>query len=119
MYIFIAIIFIAELIIAHWLISNIVKLGKQVQYYNACVKTFNQLLQTCIQYVRCLVSSFKNSSEKAITYIKKKREQFIYKIIMVIAIYSLLILFKVKTNKAKKIVRLVGAIKDLALELAI
>ena len=110
MYIFIAIIFIAELIIAHFIISNLIKWDEKVRYYNACVKTFNPLLQTCLQYGRCLVSSFKNSFEA---------EQFISKIIFAVAIYSLLIIFKIKTNKAKKIYKLAGAIKDLVLELVV
>lgn len=119
MYIFIAIIFIAELIIAHFIISNLIKWDEKVRYYNACVKTFNPLLQTCLQYGRCLVSSFKNSFEGVILYVKKKRELFISKIIFAVAIYSLLIIFKIKTNKAKKIYKLAGAIKDLVLELAV
>ena len=119
MYIFIAIIFIAELIIAHFIISNLVKLDRQVRYYNACVETFNPLLQTCMQYSRCLVSTFKTSIENTITFIKKKHEQFINKIVFAIAIYSLLVIFKVKTNKAKKVYKLVGTIKDLLIELAV
>ena len=119
MYIFIAIIFIAELIIAHFIISNLIKWDRQVRYYNACVETFNPLLQTCMQYGRCLVSTFKNSFENAITFVKKKREQLISKVIFAVAIYSLLIIFKVKTYKAKKIYKLAGTIKDLLLELAV
>ena len=119
MYIFIGIIFIAELIIAHFIISSLIKWDKQVQYYNACVESFNPLLQTCMQYGRCIVATFKNSFENIISYIKKKHEQFINKIVFAIAIYSLLILFRVKTKKIKKIYKLAGVIKDLVFELAV
>ena len=80
MYIFIAIIFIAELIIAHFIITHLIKWDRQVRHYNACVETFNPLLETCMQYSRCLVSSFKNSFENTINFVKKKREQLINKI---------------------------------------
>lgn len=119
MYIFIAIIFIAELIIAHFIISHLIKWDRQVRHYNACVETFNPLLETCMQYSRCLVSSFKNSFENTINFVKKKREQLINKIIFAVAVYSLLIIFKIKTNKAKKIYKLAGTIKDLLFELAV
>ncbi len=119
MYIFIGIIFISELIIAHFIISNLIKWDRKVRYYNACVESFNPLLQTCLQYGRCLVASFKNSFEKFIAYIKKKHEQLITKVVLAVVIYSALILFKVKTKKVKKIYKLAGVIKDLVLELAV
>lgn len=119
MYIFIGIIFISELIIAHFIISNLIKWDRKVRYYNACVESFNPLLQTCMQYGRCLVASFKNSFEKFIAYVKKKHEQLITKVVFAVAIYSVLILFRVKTKKVQKIYKLVGVIKDLVLELAV
>ena len=119
MYIFITIIFIAELIIAHFVISRLVEWDRKVRYYNACIEAFNPLMQTCLQYGRCLVSSFKNSFESLIIYVKKKHEQFINKIIFAIALYALLVLFKIRTEKAKKIYKLAGLIKDVVLELSI
>lgn len=119
MYIFIAIIFIAELIIAHFIISHLIKWDKQIRYYNACIEAFNPLMQTCLQYGRCLVSSCKNSFESIILYVRKKHEQIVSKIIFAVAIYSLLIIFKIRTDKAKKIYKLAGVIKDLVLELAV
>lgn len=119
MYIFIGIIFISEIIIAHFIISNLIKWDRKVRYYNACVESFNPLLQTCMQYGRCLVASFKNSFEKFIAYVKKKHEQLITKVVFAVAIYSVLILFRVKTKKVQKIYKLAGVIKDLVLELAV
>lgn len=119
MYIFIGIIFIAELIIAHFIISNLIKWDRKVQYYNACAESFNPLLKTCMQYGRCIVATFKNSFENVIAYVKKKHEQFVTKIVFAIAIYSVLVLFRVKTQKIKKIYKLAGVVKDLVIELAV
>ena len=119
MYLFVAIIFIAELIIAVTVINYIVKADRAVIKYNECVKVLNPLVLTCMQYARCLVSSFNKSFEKFIVFIKKKQEQVVYKTIIVIAIYAFLFLFKMKADKASKIYRLVGAIRDVVVDFAV
>ncbi len=119
MYLFIAIIFIAELIIACTIINLIVKADRKVRSYNACVEAFNPLAQTCLQYARCLVSTFNQSFETFFVFIKKKQEQIIFKTIVIIAIYSLLFLFKIKADKASKVYRLVGVIRDIVSEFAV
>lgn len=119
MYLLISVIFIAELIITFTLIRLIVRLDRKVNYYNCCVLTFNPLLKTILEYTRCVVSNFKNSFEKIISFVEKKREQLIYRTIIVIAVYVFLFLFKFNTKKASKIYKLVGVIRDLALELAV
>ena len=43
----------------------------------------------------------------------------IFKTTVMIAIYVFLIVFKLKTKKASKIYKLVSAIRDLALEIAV
>lgn len=115
---FIAIVFIAELIIALNLIMLIVKADKKVREINDCVTVFNPLAETFMQYVRCLVKSFNSSFTDVIEFFKKKKEQVIFKTVVMIAIYALLIVFKLKTHKASKIYRLISAIRDLALEIA-
>ena len=119
MYLFIAIIFIAELIIAVTIINYIVKADRAVIKYNECVKVLNPLVLTCMQYARCLVSNFNKSFEKFIVFIKKKQEQVVYKTIIVIAIYAFLFLFYMKADKASKIYRLVGAIRDVVVDFAV
>ena len=119
MYIFIAIIFIAELIIACTIINFIVKADRAVRKYNECVKVFNPLAMMCLQYVRCMVSTFSKSFGEFVVFVKKKQEQVIYKVIVIIAIYSFLFLFKIKSDKASKIYRLVGAIRDIAIDFAV
>ena len=119
MYILITIVFIAELIIAFNLINWIRKADKKVCAYNDCVKEFNPLVEISLQYARCLVGNFNEGFEKVYTFIKKKQEQIIFKILVMIAIYSILILFKIKTTKASKIYKLIGVIRDIAIELAV
>ena len=75
MYLFIAIIFIAELIIACTIINYIIKADKAVCRYNECIKVFNPLVQTCLQYARCLVTTFNSSFESFIDFVRKKQEQ--------------------------------------------
>lgn len=115
---FIAIVFIAELIIALNLIMLIVKADRKVREINDCVTVFNPLAETFMQYVRCLVKSFNSSFIDVIEFFKKKKEQVIFKTVVMIAIYALLIVFKIKTHKASKIYRLISVIRDLALEIA-
>lgn len=119
MYLFIAIIFIAELIIACTVINYIVKADRAVCKYNECIKVFNPLVLTCMQYARCLVSAFNNSFEKFVVFIKKKQEQVVYKTILIIVIYTFLFLFKMKADKASKIYRLIGAIRDVVVDFGV
>ena len=119
MYLFIAIIFIAELIIACTVINFIVKADRKVRRYNACVETFNPRAQTCLQYSRCLVSTFNRSFENFFVFIKKKQEQIVFKTIVIIAIYSMLFLFKIKADKASKFYKLAGVIRDIVTDFAV
>ena len=119
MYIFIAIVFIAELIIACTLINFIVKIDRQVRCYNCCVSALNPLLETGMKYVRALISNFKNSFENLIVFVNKKQEQILYKTIAIVAIYSMLLLFKIKRVNVSKIYKLADTIQDIVLELAV
>lgn len=119
MYIFITIIFIAELIIALTVIGWIVKADKKVRYYNDCVDAFNPLAETVLQYARCKVSEFNKSFGCVFEFIKKKKEQVIFKTIFMVSIYLILILFKLKMKKASKIYKLIAVMRDLTLELAV
>lgn len=119
MYILIAIVFIAELIIALNLIFLIIKADKKVRYYNSCTDAFNPLAETALQYARCKVHEFNKSFGCVFEFIKKKKEQVIFKTIFMISIYALLIVFKIKMNKASKIYKLISVMRDLALELAV
>ncbi len=119
MYILIAIVFIAELIIALNIILLIVKADRKVCEFNVCVEAFKPLAQTVLQYARCLVRSFNCSFDKVLAFFKKKKEQVIFKTVVMISIYVILIVFKIRTKKVSKIYKLISAMRDLALELTI
>lgn len=119
MYILIAIVFIAELIIALNIILWIVKADKKVRYCNQCVDAFNPLAETALQYVRCKVSEFNKVFGCVFEFIKKKKEQVIFKTVFMVSIYIMLILFKIKMKKASKIYKLISVMRDLALELTV
>ncbi len=119
MYLFIAIIFIAELIIAITIINYIVKADKLVCRYNSYVEVFNPLCETCLQYIRCVVTNINQSFEKVFVFIRKKREQVFYKFIIMAALYLFLILFKIKTTNFSNIYKLIGAIRDVVADFII
>lgn len=119
MYIFIAIVFIAELIIALNLVLWIVKADKKVLWINSCVTVFNPLAKTALQYAGYKVSEINKSFKNIFEFIKKKREQVVFKTVLMISIYLMLIIFKIKTKKASKIYKLISVMRDLALELAV
>lgn len=119
MFMLIVIVFIAELIIAFQLIALIRKADKKVCNINACVKEFNPLAQTCMQYARCLSASFSEKIKKGIEIVQKQRLILIFKTIIVIAIYAGLILFRIKRIKFNRLSNLIGAISDIAFDLAV
>jgi len=119
MYIFITIIFIAELIIAFQLIMLIIKVDKRICDINDCVKEFNPLVETCMEYVRCLRLSFGEKIKKTVEFVNKQRQKIIVKTTITICIYVLLFMFKIKKIKFNKIGKLAGAIRDIALDLAV
>lgn len=116
---FIAIIFIAELIIALNLVALIVKADKKVREYNVCVNAFNPLAEIALKYARCKVSEFNKSFGCVFEFIKKKKEQVIFKTVFMVSIYVLLIVFKIKMKKASKIYKLISVMRDLAIELTV
>lgn len=115
----IAIVFIAELIIAFQLISLIMKADRKVCDLNACVQAFNPLAETCMQYVRCVTDVFTTNVKKGIDFIQKQKSKLIIKTIITVAIYAGLFLFKFKKIKVKRVKNLAGAIRDLVLDLVI
>lgn len=119
MYMFIAIVFIAELIIFFQLISLIMKIDKKVCDINSCVKEFNPLAKTYMQYLRCLTSTFLSKLNTGIEFVKKQREKFIFKSITTVALYCMLLLFRLKKVRLRRIGNLVGAIRDILLDLTV
>ena len=114
MYLFIATIFIAELIIAVTIINFIAKLDNKVCELNCCVEAFNPLAKICLQYTRCLATNFRTNFDKFIKFIKNKRKQFINKLLILIGIYVVLFLFRAKSKKYTNAYHIAGLIQDIA-----
>ncbi len=114
MYLFIAIIFIAELIIAVTVINLISKLDKKVNDLNCCVEAFNPLAELWLQYARCLTTSFRQNFDKFVTFVRHKRKQIFNKLLILIGIYIILFLFKAKSKKYSNAYHLAGVIQDIA-----
>ncbi len=114
MYLFIATIFIAELIIAVTVINFIAKVDNKVCELNCCVEAFNPLAKICLQYTRCLATNFRANFDKVIKFIKHKKEQLFNKLIILIGIYIVLFLFRAKFKKYAKAYHIAGLIQDIA-----
>ena len=114
MYLFIAIIFIAELIIAVTVINFITKLDRKVNDLNCCVEAFNPLAEICLQYGRCLATSLRLNFDKFINFVCHKKKQIFNKLLIVIAIYVVLFLFRSKSKKYSNAYRIAGVIQDIA-----
>ena len=115
----IATVFIAELIIAIQLISLIIKADKKILAINDCIKEFNPLAKTCMQYIRCLALSFSTNVKKGIDFIEKQREKIILRAITTATLYGILLLFRLKRIKMRKIGKLACAIRDIILDFVI
>lgn len=114
MYLFIAIIFIAEIIIAVTVINFITKLDRRVVDLNCCVEAFNPLAEVCLQYTRCLATAFSSNFDKFIDFIGHKKKQIFNKILIIIGIYLLLFLFRLKSKRYSRAYHLAGVIQDIA-----
>ena len=114
MYLFIAIIFIAELIIAVTVINYITKIDNKVLELNSCVEVFNPLAEVCLQYARCLATTFRLNFDKLINFISHKRKQIFNKLLILIAIYIVLFLFRAKSKKYSNAYHIAGVIQDIA-----
>lgn len=118
MYTLIAIIFIAELIITYTVISLIMKADKKICDLNSCVKELIPLTDTFMRYACLQVAAVTNRINNLIELIKKQKQKAVNKLILFIAINSLLIFFRIKKIKTKKIMRLILAMVDIAADFA-
>ena len=114
MYLFIATIFIAELIIAVTVINFLAKLDKKVNDLNCCVEAFNPLAETCLQYARCLTTTFRQNFDKFVSFVSHKRKQIFNKLLILIGIYIVLFLFRAKSKKYSNVYHIAGVIQDIA-----
>ena len=119
MYIFISIIFIAELIIAYQLISLIMKLDRKICDINDCVCEFNPLAHTFMRYIRIQAAAFSEKITKVINFINRQKEKTMIKVLIAISINAVILVFRVKKIKVRKVVRLAAAVADIAADLSL
>lgn len=119
MYLFIATIFIAELIIALALVLVIVSADKKVCELNNKLTSFRPILEDGLKTLKEVVSNLQDSIETFFGFIRKKRQQFTMKIIIAIVMYGSLFFFKGKYKKAASIFQLIVLVKDYWDELTI
>ncbi len=112
MYLFIAIIFIAELIIALHIIFYVIKADRYVCALNEKVKECRPQIEECLFCVKDSVSCAKSCVEAAINFIKCKRQEFMERIIKTLLIYLLLLLLEKKFKKLSPVVKYVVFAKD-------
>lgn len=99
MYLFIATIFIAELIIASTIISKIVQADKWVCKFNEKVSQCRPDIHQCALFIKETVTCAKELVETITTVIKKKQEEFRLRVIKTLIIYALLLVMKSRFKK--------------------
>ncbi len=112
MYVFIAIIFIAELIIAGFLIYWIVRADKAVNNLDKKFAAVTPEIIATVRKVRDSVKQIQIAITKVTEVIKRKRQEFWQKVINIIIIYTLLLVLKVKFKKAATLCQYAVFIKD-------
>lgn len=112
MYFFIAIIFIAELIIASTLISNIMKADKFVRNLNDKVAENRPKIEKFIFCFKDCVGCVKSSFEAATSFLKCKQREFKMRIVKMLIIYALLLVMKSKFKKLASVCKYLVWAKD-------
>ncbi len=100
MYLFIAIIFIAELIVAGFILYWIIKADKYVKSLDIKVAKFSPKLIESIQNTRYAVCSIQTAIDKILAFIKRKKIEFWRRVVNLIVIYLILNILKTKFKKA-------------------
>lgn len=112
MYLFITIVFIAELIIASTLVSNIVKADRYVCKLNEKVLQSRPKIEKFLFNFKDCVGCVKSSFEAATTFLKRKHHEFKMRILKTVIIYGLLIVMRSKFKKLATVCKYVVLTKD-------
>ena len=100
MYLFIAIIFIAELIIAGPLIIGILKADRMICSLNSKVSALKPDIKCALAQTRECVSCLQTSVNSLICFVKRKHQEVMRRVTKTILIYLILLIMK---NKYKKL----------------
>lgn len=112
MYLFIAIILTAELIIAVTVVCLTVYADKKVAEFNKKVEEFKPRLQAEISAAKDAVAKFVSGVHKLCEFACRQREKYIISTIQNVLIYLLLIFLKGKSRKCVSALQLAFTLKD-------
>lgn len=112
MYLFIAIIFIAELIIAVSLINGIIRADRSVCALNNKIIQSKPEIQKILKQARECVSCLQESVNSVITFVKQKRQQVINRAIKTVLIYFILLTMKSRYKKLATVCQYAVLAKD-------
>ncbi len=112
MYVFIAIIFIAELIIAGYIISLIRKADNFAMAYNDKVLINRAVLAKGFKTVRDSVCCVQTVIENTRECVARKKAEFWRRIVNLVVIYLILILLKMRFKKAATLLQYLVFMKE-------
>lgn len=113
MFLFIAVIFIAELIIAVSLVVLIIKADKKVLQINSEVTQIKPKLRKGLEDFKDIIHMLKDKQILLFDLIRRKRNQYVMNIVKSILFYVLLFLLKGKCKKAASICNGILLVKDI------
>lgn len=108
MYFFIAVIFIAELIITGFIINLIWQADKKICAINEQVLVSTVQLKKVMANVRKNVHTLETGVNVIINYVHKKRNEYIFKIIKTLMIYAIILIIETRFYKIKKFKKIAG-----------
>lgn len=112
MYVFIAIIFIAELIITIALINYIRRIDKKVLAIGEqMIETGKESIKL-VKSLKAVLASAQTILDNTVNFIDLKKKQIRQKIINLVLIYLILFVFKTKFKKAAEIMQYLLILKD-------
>ena len=113
MFLFIATIFIAELIIAVTLILYIVRADRAVLKLNEQAEEYKPQIKAALEGIKEGIREINDKQEIVVEYLRKKRDQWLFKMLQTVLIYLLLFLFRGKCKKAASICQGLLLAKDV------
>ncbi len=111
MFLYISIVFIAELIIVASLILSILRLNRKVVTLNSAVIAYRPTLQKGLKKFADVVQKLQQSLVATTCAVKQKRNEYSWKLIQSTAITLLSLFAKGKYKKLALLLELIGAIQ--------
>lgn len=112
MYVFIATIFIAELIIVGFVISLLVKCDKKIICANSCILDNSDDIIRTVKKVRNILTSLQGVIGNITGFFDKQKHNLRRKMINLVLIYAILIVFRIKFKRAATILQYALLLKD-------